>query len=192
MKKIRVIVTVFAIMVLFGLLFLPAKMQADKKKDSPHEAQTEEQKKKGRSGRGDRRPFYTAPPVVPHEITSRGSRECLTCHSQVREIGGEITIKTPHVQFTNCLQCHVQGKQEDLPVLKTLWTGLKEPKNSSKLHEFVPMTIPHRIFLRENCLSCHGPKNKNKKMRASHPERTNCMQCHVPNADNEFKVNIEG
>ena len=104
-----------------------------------------------------------------------------------RSFKGRVAMQTPHPQHSNCLQCHVPGKKE-IGVKKVLsdWQGLKEPKRGSRALLTSPPTVPHRIFMRENCLSCHGPANPNKSMRTTHPERTNCLQCHVPAADNEF------
>ncbi len=138
------------------------------------------------SKREDLRAFYTAPPVIPHEVTdNRGNKECLYCHNEVLKIENRFSVKTPHPQFTNCQQCHVQRLKPETPVAST-WQGLKEPKQGTRAHEVAPPTIPHRIFLRENCNTCHGAKNPNKVMRGPHPERSNCMQCHVKGPRREF------
>ncbi len=136
------------------------------------------------------RAFYFAPPVVPHEVESRGSNDCLRCHLQVTKLeDGRVAMQTPHPQFSNCLQCHVPSKTpgREKEVL-TDWEGLEEPKRGMRGFLVSPPTVPHRIYLRENCLSCHGPKNPNMRLRTSHPERSRCLQCHVPNVDQEFQT----
>ena len=75
------------VIVLFGLVFLPHKIWAGKNNKNSHEVQNEKQTQDVKSSREERRAFYTAPPLVPHEVTSRGSRECLTCHKKVFEVG---------------------------------------------------------------------------------------------------------
>ena len=42
-----------------------------------------------------------------------------------------------------------------------------------------PPTIPHTLWLRGNCLACHGAFGF-AELQTSHPERANCVQCHVP------------
>lgn len=138
--------------------------------------------------RAELRAFYSAPPVIPHEVTVKTSQECLTCHLNVRTLDdGRITVKTPHPQLTSCLQCHIpsltSGSVEEV---ESEWQGLEEPKRGDRWSRMSPPTIPHRVRLRENCLSCHGPDNPDMRLRTTHPERTSCLQCHVPNMDNEF------
>jgi nitrate reductase (cytochrome), electron transfer subunit len=41
--------------------------------------------------------------------------------------------------------------------------------------------VPHPIFMRENCLSCHGAAGP-EPIRTTHPWQTNCLQCHAPSA----------
>lgn len=131
------------------------------------------------------RAFYTAPPVIPHEVESQDSKDCLRCHLNVTKLdGGRVAQKTPHPQFSSCLQCHAPSLiKEDVD---STWQGLKEPERGDRWFWVSPPTIPHRIYLRENCLSCHGPENPNMKLRTTHPERTSCLQCHVPNYEKEF------
>lgn len=138
------------------------------------------------NGRSALRAFYTAPPVIPHEVTDQQSnKECLYCHQDVLHIEGRTSVKTPHPKFSNCQQCHVQGKDMKISV-KTFWQGLEEPQKGSRAFEGAPPTMPHRLFMRKNCLSCHGPDNSDKALRTSHPERVNCLQCHVAQKEVEF------
>jgi nitrate reductase cytochrome c-type subunit len=135
------------------------------------------------------RAFYTAPPVVPHEIESRDPKDCLRCHLRVTK-GGDtrVAMKTPHPQFSNCTQCHVPGLPGVHQEIGSSWIGLKEPKHGDRWFTLSPPTIPHRIALRENCLSCHDPENPDARIRTPHPQRTNCLQCHVPDDHNEFEA----
>lgn len=136
--------------------------------------------------RVDLRAFYSAPPIIPHEVETQNPQDCLRCHANVTKLeDGRVAMQTPHPQFSNCMQCHVPGQSNNNQV-KSHWQGLEEPTTGDRWFPVSPPTIPHRIFLRENCLSCHGPENPDTKMRTTHPERTSCMQCHVPNVSKEF------
>lgn len=136
------------------------------------------------------RAFYTAPPVIPHEVTTRNNRECLHCHSDVRTLGDRTTLETPHANFFNCQQCHV-GVQSfnadlDLEELASSWEGLEEPQKGTRAHDYAPPTVPHRLFFRENCNACHGASHVNEGMRGPHGERSSCLQCHALDRDAEF------
>lgn len=133
------------------------------------------------------RAYYTAPPVIPHDVENRDPKDCLRCHLNVTKLDdGRVAMKTPHPQFYSCVQCHVINISSDKKKESNRWQGLKEPKRGDRWVTLSPPTIPHRLFLRENCLSCHGPDNPDTKMRTTHPERTSCLQCHVPNVNNQF------
>ena len=135
------------------------------------------------------RAFYTSPPVVPHKVESENSKDCLECHLNVTKLeDGRIGPKTPHPQFTSCLQCHVPGQKMPNIQFISQWKRLDEPKRGDRWFTTSPPTVPHRIKLRENCLSCHGPENPNMELRTPHPERTSCLQCHVPNYNNQFEI----
>jgi len=183
--KNEIIKKTFIYVVVIGVVsFLqPNYLSANKKEEVKEGKITETDK------RAQLRAFYTAPPVIPHEVTNRGQKECLYCHQDVMKVEGRISVKTPHPQMYNCQQCHVQGNI-DKPMMKieNYFQGLQEPKKGAKAHEFAPTTIPHRTFMRENCLSCHGPDNPDENMRTPHPERSNCRQCHVTQSDVEFTV----
>lgn len=138
------------------------------------------------------RAFYSAPPVIPHEVESRDSKDCLRCHLQVTRLDdGRVAMQTPHPQFLSCLQCHAPDPSGERETVESSWQGLKEPQRGGRWFTVSPPTIPHRIFLRENCLSCHGPQNPNTRLRTTHPERTRCLQCHLPNDQNEFELRNE-
>lgn len=133
------------------------------------------------------RAFYSAPPVIPHEIVAKNAAECLDCHANVKRLeDGRVAMATPHPHFSNCMQCHVPGAEGVFDETTSDWQGLEEPKRGDRWFALSPPTVPHRIKLRENCLSCHGPQNPDMTMRTTHPQRTNCLQCHVPNVFAEF------
>jgi cytochrome c-type protein NapB len=141
-----------------------------------------------RSERDDRRVFYTAPPVIPHVVDHRTTaKACLACHASVVQRGDKKSIVTPHPQFYNCQQCHVQGAGtgKDLEVPNS-FVGLIEPVDGLRTQPEAPPMIPHRDFLRDNCLSCHGDNSPREYMRTSHPERSNCRQCHVSDSEHQF------
>jgi hypothetical protein len=136
--------------------------------------------------------FYTAPPAIPHEISVRSNRECLTCHQDVMEIGDRVSVKTPHPQLSNCTQCHVgpQRLNRELEVTHVAsgWLGLEAPEPEEPPNEFLPPTIPHQHFMRENCSSCHDSEHPVETMRGPHPARTQCLQCHVYREDRGLLV----
>jgi cytochrome c-type protein NapB len=139
--------------------------------------------------RAQRRAFYTAPPVIPHEVEDdRDASSCLGCHEEVNDFGDRVSVQTPHPQFTNCTQCHVRSVNPlaKAPGLENGFLGLEEPKQGRREHAQAPPTIPHRLFLRENCVTCHGGENPDQAVRAPHPERSNCRQCHVADRTMEF------
>lgn len=150
----------------------------------------------GRAQRARLRAFYTAPPVMPHDRALLRNHDCQYCHSDVRDFRStdRLSTKTPHAQLSNCMQCHVAVEPplgEAAEPVDTSWAGLEEPGAGDRAHALAPPTLPHRLFLRENCLSCHHAESPYVFMRCTHPERGNCLQCHVPGLDNEFQLTRE-
>lgn len=152
-----------------------------------------------------RRAFYTAPPVVPHDVVryERDQGACLRCHLQPTKLGSRTSMRTPHPELSNCMQCHVAAttplvvlhpEAEGRPsqTVPTGFRGLVEPKVGSRAHDLAPPTIPHRLFLRENCVACHNPKAPNEALRMDHPERGSCLQCHVPGRGAAFRIEWKG
>jgi nitrate reductase cytochrome c-type subunit len=139
------------------------------------------------TGRSELRAFYTAPPVIPHELVDeRDTGTCLVCHQSVVELEERVSVRTPHPEFTNCLQCHLRsvtpGWMTPKPSVETAWQGLEEPTTGGRAHALAPPTIPHRLFLRDRCRVCHGLDHPNEAMRTPHPERWSCRQCHLAGA----------
>ena len=141
-------------------------------------------------GRAALRAFYTAPPVIPHIVQHQGNAQCAYCHQEVRHIGNRVSVQSPHSHFQNCQQCHVGinllNANEAEPTVESTWQGAQEPRKGDRATVTSPPTIPHRIFLRENCNSCHATDTPNETMRGPHPERSSCRQCHVADLDAEF------
>ena len=142
------------------------------------------------SSRAPLRAYYTAPPVIPHVVTSGNNNECKVCHAKAMKIAGRTSVPSPHLEMSNCQQCHV-GRQQfnesaEFILTANSWEGLQEPKNGTRAFQGAPPTIPHRSFLRENCTGCHQREHPNPAVRFDHPERTNCRQCHVTEKGREF------
>ncbi len=135
--------------------------------------------------RAERRLYDGAPPVIPH--VSQGAA-CGSCHNDrgmaVEALGfappsPHLGTSTEHLTI-RCRQCHVFGTSRDVFVAND-FVGL--PQNlrpGGRLSPISPPTIPHGVFMRENCLACHAGPAAREEMRTTHPERTRCRQCHVP------------
>ncbi|MCB0759914.1 MAG: cytochrome C [Flavobacteriales bacterium] len=137
------------------------------------------------------RAYYGAPPYIPHEVVdeiSIGADNCLKCHKN----GGWVpkfeayAPVVPHPEKTSCRQCHVTNKSEGVFKVNE-FQGARAPQLSITALPGSPPAIPHALFMRENCLSCHAGPSTPSEIRVSHPERVNCRQCH---AHNETSVSI--
>ena len=158
--------------------------------DSSTTGTTAENANTERAQRAEIRAFYTAPPQIPHELMPTQS-DCQFCHDEVREIQGKLTVKTPHPEKTNCMQCHMAATTPLGPpdqALENSFKGLEEPRNGDRWSAVSPPTIPHRNFMRENCASCHDGKSPYEYLRTPHNERGQCYQCHVSAANAEFTL----
>jgi cytochrome c-type protein NapB len=80
--------------------------------------------------------------------------------------------------FSRCQQCHVFRKTEEL-FAETTFQGLAQrPRRGERMYAHAPPTIPHHVFMREDCNACHSGPAARKEIECSHPERTRCLQCH--------------
>jgi nitrate reductase cytochrome c-type subunit len=135
------------------------------------------------------RSFWGAPPPMPHTFTGdRDGKYCLTCHARETRIEKrqQAIAPVPHAEFSQCQQCHVNGSDKSVEVFReTLFVGLDFPGKGTRAHDYAPPTIPHKTFMRDNCLSCHGPAGK-QKIESPHPYRSQCQQCHVSDATNNY------
>jgi len=133
--------------------------------------------------RAARRSFTGAPPTIPHPVSRRDNKECLTCHTSVQKTQFGISNITPHPHFRSCQQCHVgtQGLNKELvvPEVPNSFEGWVGDTEGFRASETAPPTVPHGLFLRENCISCHSPDHPDERLRSPHYRQVNCRQCHV-------------
>lgn len=145
-----------------------------------------------REWRASHRAFYTAPPVIPHELYPVSAGDCLTCHREEGNFFGKTSTRTPHPQWVNCTQCHMPSQPAFSALtadpVETTWQGLESPTDGTRAHVVAPPTIPHRKLFREDCQSCHSSQSPFTSMRGPHPERSNCVQCHLPVSEHEFAL----
>lgn len=142
-----------------------------------------------RTKRDSRRAYEGAPPIVPHPIAQDSTASCLECHSQATVIGDVVAPAISHPAYTSCTQCHVSDKglgsrwntaEYDLHT-GNRFEGNHEKKTAEQAYPDSPLTIPHTLHMRQNCMSCHGELGTSP-IRTSHPERQSCTQCHVPSS----------
>lgn len=135
------------------------------------------------------RSFWGAPPPMPHTFTGdRDGKYCLTCHARENRIEKrqQAIAPVPHAEFSQCQQCHVNGSDKTVEVFReTLFVGLDFPGKGTRAHDYAPPTMPHKTFMRDNCLACHGPSGK-QMVATPHPYRSQCQQCHVSDATKNY------
>ncbi len=145
-----------------------------------------------RAKRNSLRAYDGAPPIVPHPIAQDSAASCLQCHRQSTRISDVIAPAISHPEYTSCTQCHVSGKglgsrwntaEFDLHT-GNRFSGDHEKKIAEQAYPDSPLTIPHTLHMRQNCISCHGELGTSP-IRTSHPERQSCSQCHVPGSNVE-------
>lgn len=152
---------------------------------------TEAERKAAIDRRTSLRAYDGAPPVIPHGIDAISSNSCISCHSRDGNlvIGGRRPAEISHPWITNCTSCHVPTdglRQITEPVARRLniensFVGKSSPGPGPRAYGTAPPTTPHPVWMRQNCMACHGP-GREQAIRTSHPERENCLQCHAPNA----------
>lgn len=128
----------------------------------------------------ERRVFPGSPPYIPHEVTVKTDKQCLSCH----ENGGYVPSfsayapVTPHPTYLACRQCHVEQKVKTV-FRENLWASVRPPVLGRPALPGGPPPIPHSLQLRENCLTCHFGPGSVREIKSPHPERSECTQCHV-------------
>jgi cytochrome c-type protein NapB len=137
------------------------------------------------------RAYDGAPPVIPHAIDTLKSSACTSCHGEDTNlvIGGKRPAEISHPWITNCTSCHVPAdglRQITAPpethlLVENTFTGRASAGHGPRAYGTAPPTMPHAVWMRQNCMACHGP-GREQAIRTSHPERQNCLQCHAPNA----------
>lgn len=134
--------------------------------------------------KAQRRAYHGAPPVIPHPVL--GGR-CSRCHGNqaVKVPGVGVAPPNPHLRTlgmseeSNCRQCHVFRKTEEVLVASLFQGSSRAPVPGSRMYPTGPPVIPHAIFMREDCLKCHWGEATVPEIRCNHPERRNCRQCHA-------------
>jgi cytochrome c-type protein NapB len=138
-----------------------------------------------RSVRATRRAFPGAPPVVPHPIDQMSTSSCMVCHAEGLAIGkGVRAPKMSHAVLTSCTQCHVDLESPDFApgtIGANTFQRTETPFAGDRAWPGAPPAIPHPTWMRETCLSCHGPSGP-AAIRTSHPTRVSCRQCHPQSA----------
>lgn len=141
--------------------------------------------------REERRAFAGAPPLVPHPIVQDSAASCLACHGPGLVIKDRVASRMSHPPYASCTQCHVPAGGLQLPIrlaelsqplAENRFVALPSPRQGVRAWPGAPPGIPHGTHMREDCLSCHGPRGL-AGLRTSHPDRQSCLQCHAPNAD---------
>jgi len=137
-----------------------------------------------------RRAYAGAPPVIPH---GHLSGRCVYCHN---ETGGDIPTlgfapANPHQATTGlsadsrCVQCHAfQQIQEEFRA--STFIAMGAPVVGKPYHRadpFAPPTIPHPLFMREACITCHSATPAKRTPPCTHTDRIRCVQCHAANAE---------
>lgn len=152
--------------------------------------QTDEEREAVLEARSKRRAYAGAPPTIPHSVQQKDPAACLACHSTGAEIAGKRAPAMSHREYSMCTQCHAMERTESEYVAKMNeypdpaehgFEGLAERGQGSRAYEGAPPVMPHPLFMRENCSSCHGVHGA-LGMRSTHPERQNCQQCHAESA----------
>jgi cytochrome c-type protein NapB len=138
--------------------------------------------------RAGRRLYDGAPPVIPHAPLQI---KCTSCHTDTGKESPPLGFApaNPHAgavglsATSNCQQCHVFRQWEEV-FAESDFAGLTQHfAKADRLYPGAPPVIPHRVFMRENCASCHTGPVARPEIRCTHPQRINCRQCHVPVMD---------
>jgi nitrate reductase (cytochrome), electron transfer subunit len=141
--------------------------------------------------RASLRAYDGAPPTIPHGIDAISSASCLSCHGQDGNlvIGGKRPPEISHPWVTNCTSCHVPDDglrqitepEENRLTVENVFMGKRSAGVGSRAYDSAPPVTPHPVWMRQNCMACHGP-GREQAIRTSHPERENCLQCHAPDS----------
>ncbi|MBK8913033.1 MAG: hypothetical protein IPM64_00285 [Phycisphaerales bacterium] len=133
------------------------------------------------------RAFEGAPPTVPHPILDLNVQTCRACHASGLTAGDKTARMVSHTFLVNCTQCHVEATPDarDADMPGNSFVGLRASGyGGTRAWTGAPPVMPHTVFMRTNCVSCHGEHGYDG-WRPDHLSRTNCMQCHVPAAEFE-------
>ncbi len=134
--------------------------------------------------RAQRRAYNGAPPVVPHDVDQLSSAACLACHGDGFKLENRTARQLPHPNYANCMQCHAPPPPSALSnefQPTNTFEGVAAPFEGARAWPGAPPVVPHTTWMRDNCLSCHGPSGW-PGMKTTHAWRQNCLQCHAPSA----------
>lgn len=135
--------------------------------------------------RSERRAFNGAPPVIPHAVDRTNDAACYVCHGEGAMVDGRVANRMSHGRLANCVQCHAAGPPPALADFEVpasnSFVGLPAPVSGPRAFAGAPPEIPHSTWMREQCLSCHGPMGW-PGLEVTHRWRTNCQQCHATSA----------
>jgi cytochrome c-type protein NapB len=149
--------------------------------------------------RATARAYDGAPPTIPHHFRQNSAAECMACHGEGLRIGSLQAQTLPHDDFVNCTQCHVAADasmpgSENVPpdprAVANSFQGVESPKRGARAWLIAPPQTPHSTFMRENCMSCHGPGGSSA-MRSTHTDRQSCTQCHASSAELDLRPGLE-
>ncbi|MBM4364959.1 MAG: hypothetical protein FJ102_02010 [Deltaproteobacteria bacterium] len=147
------------------------------------------------AARASLRAYDGAPPRVPHAVRQDSAAECLACHDEGLRFRGLTAPALSHDSYTSCTQCHVveaspvpggSSLPHDPRAVANSFDGIDAPTAGPRAWSVAPPQVPHRVFMRENCDSCHGVNGRDP-IRSSHPYRESCTQCHA-SANDAFPV----
>lgn len=132
------------------------------------------------------RAFEGAPPVVPHPIADLSVETCRACHAEGLLAGEKVARMVSHTTLTNCTQCHVEAdpaRKATAALAASSFEGMRASGyGGTRAWAGAPPTMPHSLFMRTNCVSCHGEFGYDG-WRPDHLDRSNCIQCHAPAAE---------
>lgn len=136
--------------------------------------------------RASRRAYSGAPPIIPHPVENTSDAACYACHSNGLQLAGLKASVMSHPFLGNCLQCHAPLApapfQHIDAAVDSSFVGLPAPTDGKRAYQGAPPTIPHALWMRENCNACHGGPQGWAGMESTHPWRSNCTQCHALSA----------
>ncbi len=134
------------------------------------------------AGRAANRAYDGAPPVMPHSRNFVRRKTCLDCHADGIRLGNRFGPPLSHPHLVQCVQCHVESRNLDIPPggapAPNLFEGMSPSNGAVRPWAGAPPVLPHTTLMRTDCLSCHGPAGY-PGLRTGHPQRTNCVQCHA-------------
>lgn len=148
-----------------------------------------------RGTRSARRQYDGAPPVAPHPLDQLTPAACMECHGKPTKIGNLQVPLVSHPAYPNCIQCHVSSagptsswvaRNEALSE-GNKFVGKEQSGQGRRAYVGAPPAVPHTTWMRDNCMSCHGPGGT-AALRTSHPNRQSCTQCHAINAELDSRL----